>query len=148
FFVYNSGKGSAAVNFVPMLGALVLIGGYEIYRYKKYKKLASIGILILIAGVSWTSIGLYQLFFLNLLIWIMYLIARRNLKVIVLDEHVIYPSFPPKLIKWPDINNLVLKDDILTIDLKNNKIYQHQVEYIDNAVNEPEFNDFCRTKLV
>ena len=48
-----------------------------------------------------------------------------------------------KHIAWADIQNMVLKDDIITIDQKNNKLFQKET---DNAVADDtvkEFNDFC-----
>ncbi len=148
FFVYNTGRGYTVINGWPMLGALLLIGTFELLRYRREKKLLPLGVLILIAGISWASAGWYLLLFLNLALGALYWISRRQMTVTVSEESIVYPSFPSKFLKWGDVNNVVLKDDMLTIDLKNNKIYQHLIEYPANEVNEPEFNDFCRRQLM
>ena len=82
----------------------------------------------------------------SILIYLYYL-AKRPLLVSVENDIIIYPSFPKKVINWEIVNNIILKDDLLTIDLKNNKIYQ---QYIENKIlpfNEQEFNDFCIQQL-
>jgi hypothetical protein len=75
------------------------------------------------------------------------MVAQRELKIKVQKEVIVYPSFPKKIIKWQDLNNLILKDGLLTIDFKNDRIIQQYPELKMNAVNEAEFNDFCRQQL-
>lgn len=129
-----------------LLSAFRAIGDYRAYKNKQ--NLKSNVLLLLIIALFWSRTEYNMGIWINLLLAGLYFISTRKLKIMVSEEGVSYPTFPAKNIQWSEIGNLILKDDILTIDLKNNKIYQHQVEYIDNAVNEPEFNDFCRTKLV
>lgn len=129
-----------------LLAAFRAIWDYRVY--KKKKGLMSNGLLLVIIALFWSRTEYNMGIWINLLLAGLYFISTRKLKIVVSEESVSYPAFPAKKIAWSDISNLILKDDILTIDQKNNKIYQHQVEYIDNVVNEPEFNDFCRTKLV
>ena len=53
-------------------------------------------------------------------------------------------------IEWSELNNVVLRDDLLTIDFKNNTIIQVEVddeEDIDYEVGHDEFNDYCRSQL-
>jgi hypothetical protein len=63
------------------------------------------------------------------------------------ERQVIYPSFPKKIIDWQDLSNLIIKDGLLTIDFKNNKIIQQQIADISSTIDEKEFNDFCRQQL-
>ena len=48
---------------------------------------------------------------------------------------------------WKDISNVVLKDGILTIDLKNNKLIQSVISKESADINEREFNLFCKEQL-
>ncbi len=53
-------------------------------------------------------------------------------------------------ISWPELSNVILRDDLLTIDLKNNSIIQIEVDDEDDAdyeVGEDEFNAYCRAQL-
>lgn len=76
-----------------------------------------------------------------------YLVSKRPLLVITGKEKIIYPSFPQKNISWVTLNNVILKDGLLTIDLKNNRLIQQAIDESKTSVNEKEFNDFCRDQL-
>ena len=60
---------------------------------------------------------------------------------------ITFNSLPAKSYAWQEINNMLLKDDIITIDFKNNKIYQKETEADVSAALEKEFNAFCNAKL-
>ena len=55
-----------------------------------------------------------------------------------------------KKINWNDLNRVIVKDDILTIDFKNNKLLQF---YLDNEdddeydVGPDEFNAYCQNRI-
>jgi hypothetical protein len=52
-----------------------------------------------------------------------------------------------KKIKWNELNRVILKDDVLTIDYKNNKIFQAYIddeEDDDYDVGPDEFNAYCQ----
>lgn len=90
---------------------------------------------------KWWIVGLISL------VLITYIIARRPLKVKVDAGRIIYPSFPAKKISWTDLNNIIIKDDLLTIDFKNNRIIQQLVDKKFQSVKEADFNEFCREQL-
>jgi hypothetical protein len=74
-------------------------------------------------------------------------IATREFRVIVSKDNITFPSFPKKVVAWHSLNNLVFKDDLLTIDFKNNKVFQQIIVQSETGVNEQEFNDFCTQQL-
>lgn len=45
---------------------------------------------------------------------------------------------------WDEFNQVILKDELLSLDFKNNKLLQLPVSYPLQAVNEDEFNNFCQ----
>ncbi|MDQ6755472.1 MAG: hypothetical protein M3004_00900 [Bacteroidota bacterium] len=53
-------------------------------------------------------------------------------------------TYPYKRYKWADFTNVVLKDNILTLDLKTNKLFQREIE---TSVNENVFNAFVNEQL-
>ena len=62
-------------------------------------------------------------------------------------EEISFNSFPRKILLWKDVNNVVLKDGILTIDLKNNTLIQKPLnDEVDKHI-EQEFNEFCKEQL-
>jgi hypothetical protein len=98
-------------------------------------------------SMAWLKIGYWWIGLVCILIGSLYFMAKRLLLINVHKEKIIYPSFPKKNIAWSQLNNMILKDGLLTIDFKNNKFMQQAVDESKTAVNEQEFNDFCRQQL-
>ena len=48
---------------------------------------------------------------------------------------------------WTEINNLILKDNLLTIDFKNNRLLQLTTDPGENEIDEASFNRFCSYHL-
>ena len=53
---------------------------------------------------------------------------------------------PYKKYKWDQFSNVILKDNVLTLDFKNNKLFQSEIEATN--VNENAFNTFAKEQLV
>ena len=71
--------------------------------------------------------------------------SRHPLEIGVSDDQVVINTFFRKRYHWKEFSNLVLKDNLLTLDFKNNKIIQKEIMWQD--VNEKEFNAFCNEQL-
>ncbi|NCI46506.1 hypothetical protein [Sediminibacterium soli] len=64
------------------------------------------------------------------------------------EKQVVFNSLPKRMYDWKELNNVVLKDGLLTIDFKNNRIIQKEInEHISDKL-ETDFNDFCRRCLL
>lgn len=100
-----------------------------------------------LASLTWLFIGNYWAFALSVLLYFLFTTAQRRLAVVVDKKFILYPSFPPKRIEWNELNNIVLKDGLLTIDFKNDKLLQSEIIESSKEINEQEFNDFCRAHL-
>jgi len=98
-------------------------------------------------SLAWFSAHYDWLGSLNLLFGILDVTARKQLFVRVNKNCVEYPSIIFKRVLWKDISNVILKDGMLTIDFKNNKLFQQLIDGKIQTVNEKEFNDFCRQQL-
>ena len=57
---------------------------------------------------------------------------------------VVFNGAVKKKIPWSQLENVILKDGLLTIDFKNNRLFQKEV---DSQTDELEFNDWCSKKL-
>ena len=74
--------------------------------------------------------------------------ASKKFKVIFSADKILYPSFPVKTFLWSEVSNVILKDNVLTIDLKNNKLIQAVIEKSSaDEIDEAGFNEFCRQQL-
>lgn len=54
-------------------------------------------------------------------------------------------NFPAKKFKWDQFSNVILKDNMLTLDFKNNKFIQAEIETVN--INEDAFNTFAKEQL-
>lgn len=96
---------------------------------------------------AWFQTGYWWIAIITFILGTLYLIAKRPLLVSIIKENISYPSFPKKKLSWSELNNIILKDGLLTIDLKNNSFIQQTVDENKTSVNEQEFNDFCKQQL-
>jgi len=102
---------------------------------------------IILSAVFFFLLGHYIPGGIQLLVLMLFLQAVRKPVVTVSGSSVTYPGFPVRNISWNELNNILLKDGLLTIDLKNNKLFQQPLDESETPVNEEEFNEFCRKQL-
>lgn len=62
-------------------------------------------------------------------------------------DEVVLNTFPRKRFGWNEIANVVLKDNLLTVDFKNNRLIQKELDEGVSIQTEREFNEFCRVQL-
>ena len=119
--------------------------------FQRYKLLRSANFLQI--GFLWAVAGAYFLltWWITLLIAaisILQLFIKNQYEISVNEKFVFIKTFPQKNVEWQSLQNLVIKDDLLTIDYNNNKIFQAEINpMLSNIGNETEFNDFCRLQL-
>ncbi|MBG9378372.1 hypothetical protein I5907_19190 [Panacibacter sp. DH6] len=81
-------------------------------------------------------------------ICILQLSVKEHFHVIAAGNQLTITSLPEKIIDWKSLQNVVIKDDLLTIDYRNNKIFQAPVNTTSSNIgNEAEFNEFCRLQI-
>lgn len=127
------------------IAALFIFG--QIMKARKRKEVDTsiyFGVII----ISWVILGFYWAALINIVLLFFNIITKRKLIVCVYENDIVYPSVPKKSIKWQDLNNLLLKDGLLTIDLKNNKLMQQEIDPLGGKIDEKEFNTFCRQQLL
>ena len=114
----------------------------------KKKEIAHFEIIsLLLIVAAWGLMKFWWPALILLLLLGLYKLSQREFAVLISSTSVVYPSFPRMEISWDQLNNVVLKDDLLTIDFKNNKIIQQLIQKKEPAVDEQEFNDFCKAQL-
>jgi hypothetical protein len=112
----------------------------SIKEYAFYFAAASIVLYWTFIRYWWVGLIMLGLFFL-------YLVSKRKLIIVVQAKNIIYPSFPKTNIEWTDLNNIIIKDGLLTIDFKNNKIIQQLIDENKTRIDQKEFNEFCKQQL-
>jgi hypothetical protein len=73
--------------------------------------------------------------------------AKTDLKIEVDENEITFTSFPQKKSSWNELNNVLIKDGIITIDYKNNKLIQKDIQEEVSAEREKEFNEFCKKQI-
>ena len=148
FFVYISAS-SSFTNIGPLFYVLIAIIAIIFLRYSKENKgNPRLYILFLIIILGWVNTRTFWWVGIPILIlMILDEIARCELVVKIFADKMTYPSWPKREIKWEELSNVILKDRILTIDFKNDKLIQQLIDEKNTQIDEKEFNDFCKQQL-
>jgi hypothetical protein len=107
----------ASVNGVALLALL------GVQRFP-FLKAVHPGIAFIISAIIWAVFGKFLLTILMLLFGAMAIHNSGKLFIRFSAEGIRYPSFPEKTFPWENVSQVILKDDVLTIDLKNNQLLQ------------------------
>ena len=136
------------MHFYEAAAALLLSGLYLIYLLYAAKKNKSIffinGITFFILAGSWVALQNYLIAFACVILGILYHLSLQKLQFVFNDNFVKKMNFPQKAYSWEMLANVMLRDNILTIDLKNNKLIQLEIE---SNINEIQFNEFAQQQL-
>lgn len=62
-------------------------------------------------------------------------------------DKVVRNTFPSRTYQWFEIENVVIRDNLFTLDLRNNKLIQKPLEETIEPEMEKEFNEYCRQQL-
>jgi hypothetical protein len=73
----------------------------------------------------------------------LYLKAKKDFTIKVSNNGVEFSGLPYRSFNWAMLNNVIIKDGLLTIDFKNNKLIQQYLPK-NNQSKEKDFNDFCK----
>jgi hypothetical protein len=146
-FIYAGISGLTKNVWYPLAGAGILVIAFIFQALFQKNKNNKFDLLFGLIIITWLFMQLYWPAIINLVLYSLYSITARRFMVIVSEEGIIYPSFPKKTFEWIELNNMILKDDLLTIDFKNNKLIQQLTEGGIDPVDEKEFNDFCSRQI-
>ena len=136
---------------LPYLAGIIFIAGlllWNVYVHFKTDRHVYFSKALLIAGVVWTRMPYFEWLvavfaFLALLEYQ----AKRASEVGFADDHIMINKLFKKKISWNEIDNVVLKGGWLTIDFKNNRLMQRQINSGENEATEKEFNEWAERKI-
>ncbi|MEO9023316.1 MAG: hypothetical protein ABI237_18725 [Ginsengibacter sp.] len=133
----------------PAMAFILALGLYLLLRWYLFKKGNSPVFLdefvFFIPAAGWFGLHSYMVAIGCLLMGILYKLSLQKIKIIFTRGNIIKTNFPKKEFNWNEFNNVILKDDILTLDFKNNKLLQAQIENDD--INETDFNSFAHLQI-
>jgi hypothetical protein len=83
-----------------------------------------------------------------LIILFAYRVLKIKSSVLFTSENIIITrSLFKKVYNWPEVENIVLKDHLLSIDLRNNQLFQTEIAAENYNIDEAAFNQFCNDQL-
>ena len=130
--------------------AILLVGIYifmRLYFIKKYKQGNYLDqVVIFVLAGCWLGLQNYFMVAALVVLGVLYHLSLEKLQFVFTKEKVTKLNFPGKEFEWNAFNNVILKDNILTLDFKNNKLIQAEIEKSQN-INEQQFNSFAQSKL-
>jgi uncharacterized membrane protein YhaH (DUF805 family) len=140
------------LQYIPLIiGSLLLTGlainllmtrrSHNRIRYRYWLLLAAIG-WIGITPIPWVGALFFLLAFLEYQ-------TKRPLEIGFHYDRVVINTLIRRRFDWSVFNNVILKDGLLTLDFKNNRLVQKEVadEEDEDDADEEEFNAFCRDRL-
>ena len=138
-------------NFLLTFAAIVIISGIIVnfILLKKEGRQVRYRNWLLIAGITWIGMPYLQFFsiFFLLLAFLEYQ-AKYPLEIGFSNDLIVMNTLFKKKFQWSDFNNIILKDGLLTLDFKNNKLFQKEALDDDEPdADEDEFNEYCREQL-
>jgi hypothetical protein len=76
--------------------------------------------------------------------------AKRPLEIGFNDDRIVINNIVRRWYDWSAFNNVILKDGLLTLDFKSNRLLQKEIADDDEEddADEEEFNSFCRGRLL
>jgi hypothetical protein len=141
----------ADVHFFAAASAVFLVVLYCFYRFylsKKYKTgfyMDEISIFILTG--CWVVLQNYLLAFACTLMGVLYYLSLQKIQFTFNAGSIKKMNFPIHEYSWSKFTNVLIRDNILTLDFTNNKLLQAEIENAQ-AINENEFNEFAKQCLM
>lgn len=133
-----------AASAILLVGIYIFMRLYFIRKYNQGNYLDQV-LLFVLAG-CWFGMQNYLLVFLLVILGILYHLSLQKLLFIFTTEKISKMNFPGKDFSWNMFNNVILKDNILTLDFKNNRLIQAEIDK-GHEINERQFNSFAQSKL-
>lgn len=149
YILFTTGEKKYRIASMSAVAGIALTMGIDLFlsRVKHNEGTPYRLVAIMIIAFAWWQAGPWWTGVLCAALGILYNATKRPFVVRFEKEFILYPSLFTRKIKWSDCQNVILKDELLTIDMKNNHIIQQAADTTKNYPVEADFNDFCKQQL-
>lgn len=134
-------RGISVAPVVITAAALLVILGLPKASGVKIRK----DFLYILFMLLWIYLDNYWMAMLNILLFIFSYFSAQPIYFIFTKNNINRTGFFSKTYEWSSLNNVILKDSILTLDFKNNRMIQVETTQLDEK--EEYFNNFAREGL-
>jgi hypothetical protein len=135
---------------LPYLAGVIFIVGVLIWNaflYYRTDREIYYSKALLIAGLVWTKMPYFEwLIIVFAFLALLEYQAKRAPEIGFADDHIMINKLFKKKVTWDEIDNVILRDGWLTVDFKNNKLLQKQIDSGENEASEEEFNEWVRNR--
>jgi hypothetical protein len=140
-----------SVNHVMKIALLILpffslLLFYYAWEKKKNNRQVTQTKLLLVLGLSFAINWLANFYWIPglgmIVISYLFLQAIRPTTILFSNAHVKLHTFPIHLYSWKEIDQVILRDEILTLNFIDNRFIQHQI-HLPQDFNTDQFNHFC-----
>lgn len=144
YFIINNEKRTESLSALAIIAIYILIQ-WNYIRKKKQEHWFN-EFLFFVLAFCWMGIGVYSLVAVCMVVGLLYFLALQKLEFLFNEVGVTKMNLPKKEYEWNEISNVILKDNMLTLDFKNNKIFQAEIDPSQN-IDEQNFNLSCSRQV-
>jgi predicted membrane protein len=149
-FVFNSDDSKVSLSIYILLAFYVLlIILYFVFKNRKsaFETLALI-LALLYANFWFQHVGLVAALIFAAIYVLAGVVQGKKTTIMVQEDGVhLTRVFKTVYFPWEAMDNVILKDSLLTVDFKTNKIIQIEIVEGTKLTDESEFNLFCTEQL-
>ena len=142
---------SSNVIFIALVAGIVVAFTGFVFNIRSASKnkqpLVPFSVIFLLIAIVWAALLNYWLCIALLILALLDRTIRKKPAVVFFEDRIELPAFPKKTFQWDAFNNVILKDRILTLDFRNDRLIQSEIDGESYHIDEPAFNLFCRQKL-
>ncbi|MFM6924640.1 MAG: hypothetical protein ACKOU7_03990 [Ferruginibacter sp.] len=149
-FALNTDDFKLKLSIYIMLGfyALLSMVYYICRKHPKALETFSLIMALMYANFWFQQAGILAAIAFAAVFIIVTVVKGKTTTVLITDEGIhLTRVFKTVVFPWTAMENLVLKDNVLTIDFKTNKIIQVEIVENNRMVDETEFNLFCKERI-
>jgi hypothetical protein len=136
---------------LPYLAGVIFIASllaWNAYSYYKAGNEIYYSKALLIAGIVWTRMPHFQwLVVVFAFLALLEYQAKRAPEIGFSDDHIVFNNLFRKKFSWSEIQNVVLKNGLLTIDFRNNRLFQREIDSGESEASEHEFNEWVKLRI-
>lgn len=138
------------------LSIYIMLGFYALlstvyYFYRKHPKALetfSLIMALMYANFWFQQVGILAVIVFAVVFITVTVVKGKTTTVLFTDEGVhLTRVFKTVIFPWTEMDNVMLKDNLVTIDFKTNKIIQVEIVENNRMVDETEFNLFCKEHI-
>ena len=149
-FVLNTTDNKVRISIYVLLGFYALLSiVYFFYRtHRKALETFSLIMALLYANFWFQHVGIIAVLIFAVVYLVVMIVKGKRTTVVFSDEEIqLTRVFKTVVFPWAAMENVILKDNLLTIDFKTNKIIQVEIIESARALDEDVFNRFCKEQL-